>query len=147
VSANDLFTRTDSDAYTIPRVRILTSTTVSGGTQMQMGRYARESGLTFSLANNQTNQTIFSVNNDNTKAFQMYYTISRATSVRSGIMTVVSGPNDSAGDLDFTDDYTENSSTGVTLNVTQSGSQVIVQYTSTNTGIVGALTYSLSHLA
>lgn len=62
-------------------------------------------------------------------------------------MTVVSGPNDSAGDLDFTDDYTENSSTGVTLNVTQSGSQVIVQYTSTNTGIVGALTYSLSHLA
>ena len=147
VSANDLFARTESDAYTIPRVRILTSTTVSGGTQMQMGRYARESGLTFSLANNQTNQTIFSVNNDNTKAFQMYYTISRATSVRSGIMTVVSGPNDSAGDLDFTDDYTENSSTGITLNVTQSGSQVALQYTSTNTGIVGTLTYSLSHLA
>ena len=147
VSANDLFARTDSDAYTVPRIRILTSTTVSGGTQMQMGRYARESGLTFSLANNQTNQTIFSVNNDNTKAFQMYYTISRDTSVRSGIMTVVSGPNDSTGDLDFTDDYTENSSTGVTLNVTQSGSQVIVQYTSTNTGVVGTLTYSLSHLA
>jgi len=62
-------------------------------------------------------------------------------------MTVVSGPNDSAGDLDFTDDYTENSSTGITLNVTQSGSQVALQYTSTNTGVVGTLTYSLSHLA
>ena len=47
----------------------------------------------------------------------------------------------------YTDDYTETFDTGVTLDVTQSGTTVTVIYTTTNTGSAGTLTYSLSHLA
>jgi len=147
VSVNDLFQRSDADSYTVPRVEILSSTTTTGGVQSQSGRLFQSNGKTFSLLDNQTTQTIFSINNDNVKAFQVFYTITRTTSVRNGTMTVVSGPDDSTGAMAYNDDYTENNSTGITLSVAQSGSQVSVQYTSTSTGQPGILTYSITHLA
>jgi len=148
VSVNDLFERSDSDAYIMPRVRILSSVATSGGVQSQMGRLFQGNGKTFTLLNNQSSyQPIFYVNNDDVKAFQMFYTITRGSAVRNGIMTVVSGPADSVGDLATSDDYTENTFTGVVLNVTQSGSQVQMQYTTSSTGLSGTLTYSITHLA
>lgn len=148
VSINDLFQRTDADSYNFPRISIVTGGVVSGGTQIQLGRYARETGRTFTLADNVSSPaTIATINNDNVKAFSMNYTIERDTTVRHGVLSVVSGPGDSNADTVFTDDYTENSSTGITLSVNQSGSAAQIRYTSTNTGISGTLTYSISHLA
>jgi hypothetical protein len=142
VSVSDLFERSDSDNYISPRVSIVTGGTTSGGSQIQLGRYSREIGHTFTLLNNQTTQTIFSINKNNVKAFNVDYTIERDTSLRHGVLTVVAGATAS-----YTDDYTEISSTGITLNVVLSGSAVDIKYTSTNTGISGTLTYSISHLA
>lgn len=147
VSVNDLFERSDSDNYTFPRVRIISSTAVNGGTQTQMGRYTRNTGRTFTLGDNQTNQVILSINNDNVRAFEMFYTILRSTAVRNGKLVVVSGPADIASAMDYSDDFVENEDTGITLAVSQSGSQVSVIYTSTSTGQSGILTYSISHLA
>jgi hypothetical protein len=147
VSANDLFERSDADSYTVPRVQIITSANTSGSAQSQLGRLFQGAGRTFALADNQTDQPVFSINNNDVKAFQMFYTITRTTAVRNGTMTVVSGPDDSTGAMAFNDDYTENDNTGITLGVTQSGSQVQLQYTSTGTGNAGTLTYSLTHLA
>lgn len=147
VSINDLFQRSDADAYTVPRVQITASTATAGGVLSQSGRLFQSNGKTFTLLDNQTAQTIFSLNNDNVKAFKMLYTISRTTSVRMGTLTVVSGPDDSTGAMSYNDDYTENDDTGITLSVAQSGSQVSVRYTSTNTGNPGVLTYSITHLA
>lgn len=147
VSVSDLFERTESDAYDVPRVEILNSSATSGGVQSQLGRLFQGGGQTFAIADNQTNQTILTVNNDNVKAFSMFYTLSRATAVRHGTMTIVSGPNDSTGAMAFADEYTENDVTGVTLTVTQSGSQVSVKYNSSSTGVAGTLTYSITHLA
>jgi hypothetical protein len=147
VSVNDLFERSDADAYDVPRVVITSTGVTSGGVQSQYGRLFQGNGLTFSLDDNQTDEPIFSINNDNVKAFQMFYTIARATAVRNGTMTVVSGPNDSTGAMAYTDDYTENDTTGITLAVSQLGSEVQLQYTSTSTGNTGILTYSLKHLA
>jgi hypothetical protein len=69
----------------------------------------------------------------------MSYTIIRDTAIRTGTLTVA---EDS-----YNDDYTENSSTGVTLAVSMSGAVVSVKYSTTNTGLTGTLTYSLAYLA
>ena len=147
VSISDLFERSDADNYIEPRISITASTTVSGGTQLQLGRLAQENGRTFTLVNNQSNSSIFTVNNDHVKAFKMYYTISRENAVRTGVLTVVAGPDDSTGATTYDDNYNQNNDTGITLEVAQSGSQTTVRYDSTNTGSAGILTYSISHLA
>ena len=141
VSSNDLFARTDDAAFEVPRVQILSTSAVTGGTLLQMGQYSREAGRSFTLVDNSSNQTIFSINSDNTYAFQMQYTIVRDTGVRTGTLTVANTPPD------YTDDYNENADCGVEFTVTQSVNQVSVNYTSTSTGFDGFLTYSITHLA
>ena len=147
VSISDMFERSDADNYIEPRISITASTTVSGGTQLQLGRLAQENGRTFTLVNNQSNASIFTVNNDHVKAFKMYYTISRENAVRTGVLTVVAGPDDSTGATTYDDSFNQNNDTGISLEVAQSGDQTTVRYDSTNTGFGGILTYSISHLA
>jgi hypothetical protein len=143
VSISDMFERVDSDALTQPRVKI-DGGIVATGTQIQLGRYTRESGRTFNLGYNQTSQPVVVVNTDNTHAFKMDYSISRDTNFRYGSITVVTN---TSATLSFNDNYTENTSTGITLGVSQSGTDVTIEYTSTNTGLTGTLTYSIAHLA
>jgi hypothetical protein len=51
------------------------------------------------------------------------------------------------GALTYTDDYSENADTGITLTVTQTGSEIFVKYISTNIDETGTMTYSISHVA
>jgi hypothetical protein len=74
----------------------------------------------------------------------MDYTIERDTNYRHGTLTVATNTD---ATLTFNDNFTENTSTGITLSVSQVGSDVTIQYSSTNTGLSGTLTYSLAHLA
>ena len=61
---------------------------------------------------------------------------------------VATEADDSSAALSFSDDYIENASTGVDLNVTQIGSVVTVSYTSNfQFGLDGLLSYSITHLA
>lgn len=146
-SVNDLFARTDTDANTFPRVQITGGVTTTG-TQIQLGRYARETGRTFTLANGLSNQTIFTTNCNQFKSFSMLYTVIRDNEVRSGTFNVISQETDgSTISQIYTDDYSETNDTGVTLAVTQSGTAVSVIYSTTNTGFAGTLTYSINHLA
>lgn len=148
VSISDMFARQDGDNLLYPRVQITGGETTTG-TLIQIGRYARTSGRTFTLANNITTpDDIFSVNSVDTKAFKMYYTITRSSSYRHGIITVASAiDSGSPLTLSYDDEYTENSTSGITFTVTQTGAIVTVYYTSTNTGDPGELTYSLEYLA
>jgi len=147
ISVSDLFARTDADNNIYPRIDIIGGS-VDTTTLIQLGRYARESGKTFTLGNNQSNQTIFSVNSIDTKAFRLDYTISRSSSIRHGTMIVTAQiSDDSSLTLSYSDDYTENLTTGVTLSATQVVNTVSVRYTTTNTGDPGTLTYSIAHLA
>jgi hypothetical protein len=143
VSVSDMFARIDTDAATQPRVKI-NGGVVDTGTQIQLGRYARESGRTVLLGNNQVSQPVVVVSTNYTHAFRMDYTISRDTNYRHGTMIVTT---DTSATLSFNDNYTENTSTGITLSVSQVGTNVTIRYTSTNTGLTGILTYSLAHLA
>ena len=136
ISVSDLFSRVDTDDVLYQRVNIVGAATTTS-TLIQLGRYARESGKTQTLANNVSNQIIFSVNSINTKAFRIDYTISRFGAIS----------DDSSLTLSYSDDYTENQNSGVTLTATQTSNTVYVKYTTTNTGSTGTLTYSIAHLA
>lgn len=146
-SVNDLFERDDTDASVYARVAI-TGAAGSTGSQIQLGRYSRETGRTFTMANNVSNQTIFTTNANQFKAFSMTYSINRNGEIRYGTLQVVSKIADgSTISQVYTDDYSETDDIGITLSVTQSGSTVSVRYTTTNTGSTASLTYSLAHLA
>jgi hypothetical protein len=144
VSISDMFARDDVDALTEPRV-LVTGTAANTGTQLQVGRYARENGRVFTLADNQSNQTIFTTDTSTIKAYEMTYTITRDTVVRFGTLVVTAGSVSPA--VSYADEYTEDSSSGITLSVTRSGNVVSVLYTSTSTGLSGTITYSLARLA
>ena len=147
VSISDLFERSDDFANIYPRVEIVNTSSVSGGTQIQLGRYARENGRTATLVDNSSNQTILTFAADLIRAASLDYTIVRDAVVRHGKMTIVSGSGDSAVDLQYSDDYTQAADTGITLSASESGGNVSVVYTATSTGSNGTMTYSLTHLA
>ena len=144
VSVGDLFERSVALSVDDPPIVITATITSDGTSSSQLGRYSRELGRTFALANNASNQSIFSVNSVSTKAFDLYYTITRANETRSGVLRSVSRP--SVGN-NYSDDYSETVDLGVTLDVTQLGDTVTVKYSTTNTGATGIMTYSISHLA
>jgi hypothetical protein len=147
VSASDMFERTLDEVLVYPRVRII-GAAADTGTLIQLGRYTRNSGRTFTLANNQSIQPVFQISATLTKAFTMNYTIVRGTAVRHGTLIVTSqNSDDSSLTLSYNDDYTENFETGVTLSVSQAGVVVTVAYSTTSTGLAAALTYSIFNLA
>jgi hypothetical protein len=148
ISVNDFFSRSDAQNNVFPRVKIDGGITTTGSL-IQIGRYSRETGRTFTCLDNQSSaQAIFTTNADITKAYRMNYTMVRGVAVRHGVLVVVSeNGDDSAVTLSYTDDYSESSDVGVTLIATQSGTAITVNYTSTNTGVPTNLTYSIEHLA
>jgi len=149
ISVGDLFERSDSDAVLYPRIQLNGEASIAftNGQQLAMGTYVRESGLTSNLTNNTvtpTNAITYSLGA--VAAININYTIVRGIAYRTGIINITTNAG-GAGILNYTDDYTENASTGITLTVNQTGSTVFVKYISTNTGTGATLTYSVTHLA
>ena len=162
VSIGDMFERTTSQAATQPRIALNNtgsivlgmniqgiSYTIDGAAnstianQLQLGEYSRTTGVTSQLTNNSSG-TLVVVNTDLVnaiRAFKVDYTITRSTTYRTGTITVVSGTA-----FTYTDDYSENASTGVTLTVAQASTNVTVSYATTNTGSAGTIKYSITHL-
>ena len=155
ISVGDMFQRTNAYSVTYPRIKLYNATTstipvsigMDSAAQTQFGSYIRETGTQVTLTAGSTTATLFTKSSVYIKAFQMNYTITRETSVRTGTLTVVNDADDSAGDgLSYTDDYVENSDTDITLSVTDVGAVVTVQYTASSTRANGIIYYSLTHL-
>ena len=142
VSINDMFERSDAAATTYyPRIFVTSTGTVTGGTQQQLGRYARENGRYIVLTND-TIDTVFTFNKTQTRAISIDYTITRDTAVRHGVMFI------SAGNIvSFSDDFTEDSTTEIKLSATLSTNIVTVVYVAYDTGVDAEMTYSITHLA
>lgn len=150
VSVGDMFERSYADAAIVPVIEFSGTGTVSGSTQTQLGRLAINNGLRQTLSAGVTDGIVVTVDSATVPAFSFDYTIVRAvgaiTAVRRGSMTVVRGPSDdSSDDSAWTDDYSENFDTEVSLDVEQSGDDVSVRYTSTS-GSAGTITYNLTYL-
>ena len=155
ISIGDMFQRTTAYSGTYPRIKIFATATTSipasigidSAAQVQMGSFIRETGEQGTITAGATNTTLFTVNTTFIKAFKMDYTIVVETSARTGTMTIANDADDSAGDgLSYTDDYVENSTTGVTLNVADVGGTVTVSYASDAGRAAGVIYYSLTHL-
>ena len=152
VSLGDMFERSLAQAATYPRIKLYNTTTgtipaaiaIDNSAQIQMGSFIRETGQQATITAGATNTTLFTVNTVFIKAFKMEYTIVVDTSVRTGTLTIVNDPDDSAGDtLQSVDDYVENSHTDVTLAVTDVAGTITVSYAAGRTGLIY---YSLTHL-
>ncbi len=155
ISVGDMFQRTTAFSGTYPRIKIFNAATqtvpasigIDSAAQIQMGSFVRETGTQATLSAGATATTLFTVSSVQIKAFQMEYTITRETSVRTGTITVVNDADDSAGDgLSYTDDFVQNSDPDVILEVTDVGSTMSVKYTTNAARAAGRIYYSLTHL-
>ena len=147
VSISDLFERTDDFATTYPRIQLNGNASIAttNGSQLAMGTYTRQSGLTTELVNNSTG-TVITESTSQCLAFAMNYTIVRANYYRTGTLLVSS--NTGSGNPTYSDDYVQNGDAGVTLTVTQAGSTVTVSYSTNNSPAVnGTINYSINYLA
>jgi hypothetical protein len=163
LSIGDLFQRNNTQALTQPRIQIYNTDTAtiplsvgySGSSKFQVGSYSREAGQQEVLEDAATTQALFAIDSSASVAsggfssFNMNYTIKRegtsaVIALRTGVLSV------QAADgyvLNFTDDYSENNSTGITLSVTQAGDDITVAYTASSTGFDGTIYYSITHFA
>lgn len=155
VSCNDLFDRSNAEVQSsgIPRIQTLDAPVVviDNGYSLDLGNYQMNAAQVSTLPNNSPTTTLFTINasasqslSQKFKAFKMTYTFIRDTTYRTGEMIVVANPS-----LFYDDEFSENAElgTGLTLAATQAGDSVSVTYATTNTGVAGTLTYSISHLA
>lgn len=148
ISVGDMFEREDQYSTTHPRIRLNDQASIAftNAAQLAMGTYVRETGKLTTLADNAISPTnIFTVSSVQTSAFCVDYTIVRDDAFRTGRLTVTagSGPNS----VTYTDDYTENANTGITLSITQAVTTVSLRYTSTASGFAGQFYYSITQLA
>ena len=148
VSLSDMFARTDFDNTIEPRVRIGTGTSTTS-TEIKLGQLTQVSGKYADIEDDRTDQTIFTINILETRAFVIEYTLVRSNAVRHGSIRVVRSVTGS-GPLTFVDDHVENADTGVTLNAVQVSSNLVeLRYNTPVSGGTGAdfITYSIRHLA
>ena len=148
ISISDMFDRNDTDAAVYSRINLNNTVSIAttNGSQLAMGTYVRNSGITESLANN-TTANVFELNALTVKAFNVNYTIVRGYSYRTGTILVATDVGDSSLGITSSDDYVENNDTGVTLEISQTGDTVSLDYTTTDAGTTGSISYSITYLA
>jgi L-serine deaminase len=132
-----------ADAMAFPRINLNNTVSIAttNGSELQMGTLIRESGTKQTLINNDTG-TVFDIIIDNISAFAVNYTISRApTGIRTGTISVVTNP------LFYSDDYIDNSDTGITLFWTQVGTTLTLNYTATDAGENATISYSTTYFS
>ena len=95
------------------------------------------------MANNTANATAFTVDTSTTgTSFKIDYSIIRNTTNRTGTLWIASGQ---AGTISVSEDYNENTSSGITLLGYQNGGNVLVNYNTTNTSYPAQMSYSISY--
>jgi hypothetical protein len=148
VSISDMFQRSDLFAVTYPRINLNNTVSIAtdNGAAIEMGTYTRKSGLVQNLINDDT-QTIFTIDSDKISAFSLNYTVTRGTAIRTGTLVVSASTGDSTGDLNYSDDYVQNSDPGLTINVSQVSNTITVSYTTNDIGIPGTMLYSINYLS
>jgi hypothetical protein len=156
ISVGDMFQRSTAQSSTFPRIYLFNAVTstvpisigIDSAAQIQLGSSITETGTQTVLVADSSNFPLFTKNSNKFTAFSMNYTIVRETSVRTGTMIVVNDADDSAGDgLSYTDDYVENSDPDVILDVTDVGSTITVQYTTSAGRGNGDIYYTITHFS
>jgi len=151
VSISDLFERSDANAVTYPRIYIdlaINSVSSTNGSQIVLatGSYIRQSGSQTEIVND-TTDNVFELDSTTIKAFNVNYTIVRASTYRTGTILVATEIGDSSLSLTYSDDYVQNADTGVVLTATQFGTTVTLTYAANDGLGNGTINYSINYLA
>ena len=153
VSIADMFERADAYSGSIdpgtsyPRITLndTASIATTNGVQTQQGTYTRLSGTKTTLTDDDSG-TVTTFNSTETgPAFSINYTVTRGTAYRTGTIMVAASTLDSTGDINYTDDFVENSSTGVSFEFTEAANIVSFVYATTSTGTNATLSYSINY--
>lgn len=150
VSIGDMFERDTNDNNIFSRIDLNAKKVfaIDDGERVKFGTYNREAGQQESVTTTGgTPVEMFTISTDIATAFSLKYrfTESAGGAIRFGTLTVVSqDSDDSVGSLVYTDDYSENSETGLVLSAEQTGSTTVsIKYTATTNG---TFNYSFDHL-
>jgi hypothetical protein len=154
LSIGDMFQRADAyagsstpgTAYPRITLNLTQSIATTNGVETQQGTYTRQSGVSYTLADNSSG-VITTIDSAEIAAFSVNYTLIRTTGCRTGTMLVASPTADSTGDIDYSDDFVENSTTGVTLTFTESADIISFRFATTATGNTAQISYSITYLA
>jgi len=165
VSVGDMFERNNSQSATHNRINLNNTNSMamsmnvhdivmyqsgvqneSQGNALDLGTYQRTAGIQDTLLDNTTGGNIAFVTGAAISSIQMDYSIARADSRRRGTIIAVKGTSTTTTGFVFTDDFSENASTGITLNVIGTGGNILVQYNSTSTGSNATIKYSITNL-
>jgi len=165
VSVGDMFERNNSQSATHNRINLNNTNSMamsmnvhdivmyqsgvqneSQGNALDLGTYQRTAGIQDTLLDNTTGGNIVFVTGAAISSIQMDYSIARADSRRRGTIIAVKGTSTTTTGFVFTDDFSENASTGITLNVIGTGGNILVQYNSTSTGSNATIKYSITNL-
>jgi hypothetical protein len=143
ICVSDMFERGNNYTSLYPRIDIGNTGSIAfvNGQFIELGPNVIITASPETLTNNASNQTIYQFDVTKTRSVTMNYSITRTTGVRHGALRVV--PT-GGGVLTYDDDYVENEVVGVTLSATQAGDDVSIKYTTTNTGVDGSITFSIS---
>jgi len=171
VSIGDMFGRSTAQSSIHPRIDLTDTSSIAMGmnisgitffqddvqnntlaNQLMLGRYKRTAGIRDDVTAGGSQIELAVINTDvlQIPAFKVDYTIVRNGLYRTGTMTVVSGQAGTAGTgFGYSDDYVENSDTGVTLEATHNLSiatpLVTISYSATGSGD-GIIRYSIAHI-
>jgi hypothetical protein len=139
----DMFERADNFVTLYPRINLSNKDSIGfvNGKYIEIGPNVIEAAPLILLTNNSTG-TVYTFDSAVTRSTTINYSIVRDTGVRHGSFRVVPAGN---GVLTFDDDYVENENVGVTLLAQQTGDTVDINYTTTNTGLDGSITFSVSN--
>ena len=139
-----MFERGDTYSTTYPRIDLFNTGSIGfvNGKYIELGPNIVETAPETVLTNNVSNQTIYTFDATVIRSTTMNYSITRDTGVRHGSFRVV--PT-GGGTITYDDDYVEDQAVGVTLSATQAGDDVSIKYTTTNTGVDGSITFSISN--
>jgi hypothetical protein len=153
VSLGDMFERDETFNLIEPRIEINNKKVfaLDKGERYKFGTYGQDVGKEVYLDLTNTPITVITWLPEQAEAFSMQYKFRDPLNLttRYGTLQVVSADgDDSSGTATYTDDYSENNPTYLTLDVIQVGNQVEVQYTlPTGSGASGGtLKYSISYL-
>jgi hypothetical protein len=165
VSVGDMFERNNSQSATYSRINLNNTNSMamsmnvhdivmyqsgvqaeSLGQALDLGTYQRTAGIQDTLLDNTTGGNIAFVTGAAISSIQMDYSIARADFRRRGTIIAVKGTSTTTTGFVFTDDFSENGSTGITLNVIGTGGNILVQYDSTSTGSNAIIKYSITNL-
>ena len=143
ISISDMFERSVAYSGVYPRIELSGKASIGivNGSLLLLGPTYIAANTEATLLNNATDIGFYSFNVTTTRSITITYSISRDTGIRQGLFTVIPV---GGGTLTYSDDYTENLPMGVTLSSVQSGDIVYIQYTSTNTGITGKISFTVT---